>query len=150
MKIAICVPVHGDTKAKFTASLARMLITTLDATINFNGAITRPRIELFMCSSSRLAEGRQLLADRAVEWGADFILWADADHTFPPDALLRLLSHSRPAIGTNYLRRQEMVPTAITLRAEPVYTTEAKAAAKQIEEVGSLGLGLCLINTQAL
>ena len=150
MKIAICVPVHGDTKARFTVCLARLMMATATATINWAGRIVRPTVEIFSYSSSRLAESRQWLADEAIDWGADFVLWADADHDFPRDALLRLLSASKDAAGVNYVTRDGERPAAITPEGEAVFTTEAKAKARLIEEVGSIGLGLCLVRAPAI
>jgi glycosyltransferase involved in cell wall biosynthesis len=35
----------------------------------------------------------------------DAILWIDADMTFPPDALIRLLNHRVPIVGADYRKR---------------------------------------------
>ena len=143
MKIAICSPVHGDTRAAFTQCLGRMLVATMSTDFVYNGARIRPDIELFFNASSLLAESRCLLAEKGLRWGADFILWMDADHTFPPNALARLLARSTPIAGANYPRRNTGEPTAVALEggALPFDRTG-------LVEVASLGLGLCLIDSQ--
>lgn len=154
MRIAICIPVHGETKAAFTMSLGRMLIATLDATIMVEGAAVKPAIELFTKSTSMLAFSRQLLLHEAIGWRADYLLWLDADHSFPPDALLRLLGHSKPVVGANYpARGSASRATAGRLAGGqrlPVPTNAAIAAERPLEQVDSMGLGLCLVSAAAL
>jgi glycosyltransferase involved in cell wall biosynthesis len=55
--------------------------------------------------NSRIAAARNLLAEAALEGQADWILWLDADQTFPPDTLLKLLAHDQPFVGCNYRKK---------------------------------------------
>jgi hypothetical protein len=143
MKVAICTPHHGEVKAHYAFSLAQMME---------HCARQAPRIEakLFMLSSSLLPKARTLLAEQALAWGADWLLWIDADHLFPPDSLPRLLASGRDVVGANYPRRMSPGgPTAAVFTASgetrPVRTTAKKARSRIVEEVGALGLGLCLM-----
>lgn len=150
MRIAICIPVHGETKAIFTRSLARMLVYTLNSTINVDGAPVRPAIEIFTASSSILPFSRQKLLLQAIEWKADFLLWMDADHSFPPDTLLRLLAREKPVVGANFLTRTQPPRATAGRIAEgrlvPVPTTREIAQASPVEQVDSVGLGLTLMS----
>ena len=81
MKVAICIPRHGDTRGDFTISLARMIAFSL----------SRPgpggvplEIEIFSVSSSDLPASRTRLLQQAIEWQARYLLWLDSDHVFPP------------------------------------------------------------------
>jgi hypothetical protein len=47
---------------------------------------------------------------QAVRPELDFILWIDADMTFPPDALVRLLNHKAPIAGADYRLRMPPFP----------------------------------------
>src|SRR3954466_3916962 len=146
MKVAICIPCYGDTKADFTISLARLLVRSLTAP----GA-PRLEIETFLATSSDLVANRTNLLQRAMGWQARYLLWLDADHIFPPDSLLRLIARRLPVVGCNYPRRSEPHgPVASRVdaegRYEHVWTTEAKAKAGEVEEVAVLGLGLCLVD----
>ena len=101
------------------------------------------------CSS--LSVARTDLVRAALGWGADLILWSDADHYFPPDALLRLKAHDVDLVGTNYARRFDPTgPTAHALGAGHVWTDEAKAAANRLEEVRTLGFGFLLMKASVL
>lgn len=152
MKIAICIPAYGDTKAKFTQSLANLLIHIHSVTLtDKDDNRVKPELEVFMVACSMLTQSRHKLVAEAVFWGADFMLWLDADHTFPPDALARLWSRNVPVVGCNYARR--CTPTAPTVsgfddesKKHLVYTTEEKANANELESVAHLGFGVCLID----
>ena len=147
MKIAILTPHRAEVAAEFAYSLTRMLLRTGRTQIMFNGALSHPELELFMRSSSALPQLRNMLVDDAVSYGADYLLWADSDHQFPEDALLRLLSLNLPVVGVNYPRRARPTsPTAIGLDGEYVWTTAERAQAGEISEVQSLGLGFCLVD----
>lgn len=153
MKIAICIPRHGDTKGEFTISLGRMIAHTMSAPVPAGGS--RPEIEIFSIASSDLPQSRTLLLQRAVEWQARYLLWLDADHLFPAQSLLRLLSHRLPVVGCNYARRREPPgPVAVRINAagerEHVWTTEALARQGLVEEVAHVGLGLCLMDMMIL
>ena len=152
MKLAICIPCYGDTKGKFTQSLASMLVHTMRAKLlDDKGEPIELQIETFMVSSSMLTEGRHRLVAEAMTWGADYMLWLDADHTFPHDAFCRLWSHGLPMVGCNYPRR--FTPTSPTAAYNDgdgpdkvLYTTKEKADGGIVEPCAHLGFGVCLIN----
>lgn len=147
MKIAICTPYHGDVAADFAYSLGRMLLATVQTQIEFNGQIVHPQIELFFRTSSILPQLRNMLVQEALSWGANYLLFADSDHSFPEDALMRLLAPNLPVVGVNYPRRvAPHRPTATGLDGELVWTTEDDARSGLIVQVRSLGFGLCLID----
>lgn len=158
IRLAICIPTYGDTKAKFTLSLSQALVHFMGCKlIDSDGEPLEREIELFMVSCSMLTESRHRLVAEAIAWGATHLLWMDADHVFPPDAIPRLLAHNRDVVGCNYARR--FVPTAPTAAKHVtdedgkdnknlVYTTREKAHDGEIEEVDHLGFGLCLMNMQ--
>ena len=150
MKIAICIPRYGDTKGDFTISLGRMLVHTLSA-----AGAARPEIEIFSIASSDLPVSRNLLLQRAIEWQAHYLLWLDADHLFPAQSLVRLLSHRLAVVGCNYARRREPpIPVASRIdeagQREHVWTTQKLARDNVVEEVSHVGLGLCLMDMAIL
>jgi hypothetical protein len=148
MKIALLIPRYGDTKGEFAISLARMIAHSLKA---------EPRldIEIFSVSSSDLPLSRTRLLQHAIGWQARFALWLDTDHLFPPQSLIRLLSHRLAVVGLNQARRTE--PTGpVTTRfneagaLEHVWTTEALAKAGTVEEVAHVGLAFTLMDMNLL
>ncbi len=147
MKIAICTPHYADVHAYFALSLAKMAMWTVQARILFNGKETVPQLEMFMRSSSTLPTLRNMLVKDALDWGANYLLWVDADHDFPPDALLRLLSHNLPVVGLKYPRRASPnYPTAVDLDGGFLWTTKEMARNGDISRVSGLGLGFCLMD----
>jgi hypothetical protein len=145
MKVSICTPVHGDPKAGYTRSLAAMLLAT--ASLPRAGAFEKLRLS-YTLASGHLLPTRDHLAKAALAAGADKILWIDADQTFPPDTLIRLLARNLRIVGANYVRRGGGGggPLATSLAGAPVFTTAEKARAQEVEEVAGLGLGLVLMD----
>jgi hypothetical protein len=143
MKIAICIPCHGDPRAAFTLSLAKLLLRDRTETL-----------EVFMGSGGVVALVRERLVETAEKWGAGAILWLDSDQTFPADTIERLLAAGEPVIGANIPRRShDARPTAEVLingSRAALYTTREKAAAGEIESVHLMGLGVCLTSMDAL
>lgn len=147
MKIAVCVPHHGDVKAAFALSLANMLAHSARA------APDADTILLF-AESSIVIQGRNNLVARARAAGAEWILWLDSDQSFPADTLVRLLAHDLDVVGCNYARRCDPTgPTAVRISGkslEHVWTTPEKAEANHVERVFAMGLGVCLMRMSAL
>jgi hypothetical protein len=151
MKIAICTPVYSTVVPDYASSLARMIHWTDNAKIVLNKKAVKPQIEVFMAYNSVLPVGRNELAKRAIEWGADYLLLIDSDMSFPREALLRLLSLNLQVVGVNYPRRNPPPrPTALGLEGQDLWTTQADADQMKVEEVQSLGLGFCLIQAGVL
>jgi hypothetical protein len=140
MKIAICIPCHRDTKARFTLSLAGMLV---------HSARAMPDELKTMLAQGPLLDVREGLVHAARGWGADWILWLDADHTFPNDTLVRLLGHGRDVVACNYARRA-VAPEPVAQRdGALVQTTEVLARQGVVEPVDGIGLGVCLMRAAA-
>lgn len=160
IRLAVCIPAYGDTKAKFTLSLSQALIHFLDCKmLDHEGNSLEREVDIFMVSCSMLTESRHRLVAEALAWNATHMLWLDADHVFPKDTIPRLLSHNLDVVGANYPRR--VTPTAPTaVRIDPseddadvknlVYTSREKAHDGVIEEVAHLGFGVCLMNMRVL
>lgn len=154
MKVALCIPAYGDTKSKFTQCLVAMVAHTLGSRIELDGEPVQIEFETFIVSSSLLLESRNRLVVEAINWEADYMLWMDADHVFPPESLLKLLSRSKLVVGCNYARRfSPTSPTASKFgednEMDLVWTTQEKAEAGEIEEVAHVGLGFCLVDMRA-
>lgn len=160
IRLAICVPVYGDTKSKFTLSLANALVHFMQCRMVDHEGNDLPReVEMFMVSCSMLTESRHRLVGEALAWGATHLLWLDADHVFPADTIPRLLSHGVDVVGANYPRRASpTAPTACRIdRNEDdedvknlVYSTMEKAQDGILEECAHLGFGVCLMNMRVL
>jgi len=153
LKVAICIPVYGMTHAKFTQSLANMIVHSLEAVIVRDARNVKLELETFMVSCSMLTESRHRLVAEALAWEADYMLCLDADHVFPPDTLVRLLAHGLPAVGANYPRRfAPTAPTAAVSSADNedqrglLYTSGALAERGLVEPVAHLGFGVLLLD----
>lgn len=156
IRLALCVPCYGDTKAKFTLSLSQALIHFMQCKLVDHEGNDLPReVEVFFVSCSMLTESRHRLVAEALAWEATHMLWLDADHVFPADTIPRLLQHGVDVVGANYARRvTPTAPTACKIQINDdgedtknlVYTTLEKASAGELEEVAHMGFGVCLID----
>lgn len=140
MKISVCTPVHWHPTFGYTNSLAGLLI------------YSAPQVDLAYLShqNTNVLYQRTQLAREALERGVDALLWIDADHSFPPDALIRLLNHRQHVVGANYPMRQEPHdPTAGRIRPDQsIERVQTTADSTGLEAVDGLGFGLILIARQ--
>lgn len=155
LKIAICTPCYGNPELMFSKSLQGAIKHFYEANLTTSdGTPYEKEIEWFVVSNSMLTEGRHMLVAEALNWGADYLLWADADHVFPPDTICRLWARNVQIVGCNYSRRgTPTAPTAAKIVTDDLgedhknlcYTTMEKWHDDLLEEVDHLGLGLCLM-----
>ena len=146
MKIAICLPIHSGANPRFVECLARMLVHTMTWRFadNEKGEI-RPVLETFVYSTSSIGYSRRMLADKALEWGAIWLLWIDADQTFPRDTLVRLLKAQKAIVGVNIRRRSSphsIVPTAAIRKDGKLEGVRPEGDG--LSRVEHFGLGICL------
>ncbi len=96
-KVAVCCPSMDRVHADFMSSITGMIATS----------VTNGPIDAYMINhqNSVIADARNRLVSIALEWGADWLLWLDSDLQFPPDTLLRLMSHDLDIVGSTYCQR---------------------------------------------
>ena len=76
MKYLIAVPSHDMVYAKFTWSLMEL---------------DKPQDTAFtMITNTLIYSARNMIAQNAVKYGFDRVMWFDSDMIFPPDTMLRL------------------------------------------------------------
>lgn len=96
-RVAICVPSFDTWKADMSMALVGLGTYTMT-----QGAI----VQAFMNEkSSMVTKARNSLAEKALNFGADAILFIDSDLVFPADALVRLLRHNLDIVGATYNKR---------------------------------------------
>jgi hypothetical protein len=137
VKIAICTPFYRDPSYHYTRSLVPLV-----AAATLAGA----EIGYFTRQGSLVSIQRNLIAEAAVENGFEWLLWLDADHSFPSNTLHRLLGRGKPFVGCNYHRRDEADPRPTAARILPGGQVEPVAPGTGLERVDGMGLGVCLIH----
>lgn len=147
MNVAICTPVYADPSFYYVRSLVPLLIHTqrqqpkLGLTLHFD-------------QGSGVSVIRSFIAAKAIAEGADWLLWIDADQTFPEWAMLRLLSLGLPVVGCNIPTR-EHPPRNTAWREgesglEPIWTTAEDAERQLVVPAARFGLGFCLMKADVL
>lgn len=152
MKVALCTPLHTDPRAQFMKSVVDLVQCSYEQWPHRDDPI---QIRFLSVQSSNLPGNREKLFELADEAGADWILWADSDQTFPPHSLTRLLSVGQPFVACSSPKRSaDAEPSAVKRNAEgrlePVWTTPEKVARNNIEEVDVVGFSLFLMSMEKL
>lgn len=138
LQVLIGSPARNEVKTKYTNDLVQMV-----------GKMSRFRPDIHITvgheEGSILVGQRRSVAQYAVDHDMDWILWIDSDMRFPPEALIRLLTHRKPIVAANYVTR--------TLPPIPVTHLDDRSNGKRLYtrpedtglvEVASTGMGLML------
>ena len=139
MRTLIAVPCMDQVSAHFAQSLA-MLEKVGDCAIAFQ-------------MGSLIYTSRNDLARKAVEMGADQVLWLDSDMLFKPDTLKRLIDGQKygDIVSGLYFRRvapySPVLFDTLTIDDEGCKWTEPKEIPNEIFEVQAVGFGCVLTPT---
>lgn len=107
-------------------------------------AYSTPSIDIFWANfvSSRITDNRNNLVELAKKGDATHIMFIDADMTFPPDTLQRLLGYNKDIVCATASKRNEECRDMIGIPSNP----EDAITSKSIIEMESVGLCCMLIN----
>lgn len=147
--VAIAVPSQEMLHTRFALSLVNLI--TYIATRELPGYVG---VSAFVINKrgSILPNLRWQALRDADKVKADYILWLDSDHTFPPDILHRLLSHNQDVVAVNCATKSvPAYPTArqydeLDPKGKPVYTFEDSTG---LEPVWRVGFGITLMSRRA-
>ena len=142
MRVAICVPSRGDMMMGTAFDLATLC--------GYDSRFREGTQSIYTVAGTLIFDQRNKLAEAALNEGADYILWLDADMRFPKNTIERLLAHDKDIVGVNATTRNYPVaPTAKHLECDfeanestwlPV-NSKGKAG---IERVAAIGCGVML------
>lgn len=142
MKTLVAVPSMDQVPARFAQALA-MLQKEGDCAVTFQ-------------IGSLVYMSRDKLAERAIQMGADRILWLDSDMVFDPDVLIRLSKvmkdNDADMVSGVYFRRvQPFTPVLyekLDLKDDMAdYKEYEKLPEEDVFEVAGCGFGCVLMNT---
>jgi hypothetical protein len=135
-RVVIGIPAGDDVKTGFAHDLAYMIGST---------SLARPDIELHLHTykSTLIPSSRHNLVLQAAAVEAKHLLFVDSDMRFPPDALLRLLSHKQPIVAANYATRRAPVQTVAERDGKRLVLAPD---ASGLIEVDWVGTGLMLVD----
>lgn len=139
-KTLVCVPSMDQVPAQFAQSLACLQKVG--------------QVAVAFQISSLVYTARNELAKKAIEMGADYVLWLDSDMVFAPDILKLLLEADRDFVtGVYYRRVQPYTPVLL----DQLEITENGCTNHNIDEVpetltevAGCGFGCVLMKTQVL
>lgn len=149
MKIMVAIPTHVHVPALFAADLANLFAFTV---ARFPEGT---EMGLVMRVGTYVHSARNELLREAMRQKADYVLWLDSDMRFPPDTLLRLLSHRIPGlVGANYSTKdfpgRFVAIKEVTRPGVPGKICKTLDGSEGIEEVEAIGFGVCLLDMKAV
>jgi hypothetical protein len=140
-KVAICVPCRDEVMSGFCFDLAKLM--------GYEGARGKVDIELFQMQGTLIFTQREKLAEEAIKWGAEFVLWIDSDMRFPKNSLQTLLDRKQFIVGVNATtRREPIVPTAKRLEVvdgDSIWHPVNSLKAQGIEQITAVGFGMTMV-----
>jgi GT2 family glycosyltransferase len=140
MKIAICFPSRETVHASWALDLAQLMACAM---------VDGHEMGIFNCEGTLICDQRTTLAKRAVDSGADYILWLDTDMRFPKDSLQRLLAHNKPIVAANYVTRYlPPAPTARDYRDDQWFKVPTYKDSTGLQQVTAAGFGVMLTATK--
>lgn len=149
IRVAILIPSLDHWAADFGLALAGLLRHTEREPAPGG---TRIEASVHNVRTSILPQSRSILAEYALENGADWALWLDSDMIFPADTLHRLLAHGKNLVATNCPMRSvprgkdQVRGTAVTLDGD----TRLSFDGHGLVEAGWTGLAVCLMRVHLL
>ena len=144
MNILIAVPSMDDVSARFAQSLA-MLRKVGNCAVTFQ-------------IGSLVYMSRNELAKRAMESGADYVLWLDSDMIFEPDTLEKLMADMSKDVdivsGVYYRRMPPFTPVMYSKLevgedTNPIWE-DMKSVPDKMFEAAAIGFGCVLMRTSVL
>lgn len=138
-KLAVLVPCRDLLHSYHALSLIEL--TKLNTMQNID-------TQVFMNTSTILLTQREHLADQALEYNAEYILWLDSDIYCPSSIAIKLLSYNIDVIACNYVRRQ-LPPKGVAY--EKMYGWDKPLDFQprdSLVEVEGIGLGCFLMKTE--
>lgn len=135
VRVAICVPSGDIWKARMGTDLAALMSFSSMHGIAF---------VLLNLEGSMISQQRNAIVETALRENADYLMWIDADMRFPPDALVRLLSHEKDIVGATYNKKTEPFETLGRLAGAKPERIDANA----LHEALLLPGGLMLVKAE--
>lgn len=96
-------------------------------------------------------EARGQIAASAIENKCDYLFFIDSDCVIPPDALKKLVEHDKPIVAGMYFHKTApFAPVVYTKNEKGLYDCVMEYPKDSLFEVDGVGMGCCLIKTEAL
>lgn len=146
LKVVVGIPSPGVWCADFGMALCNMISAFH---VHSVGQFKEQVINIASSKGSILPRQRENIVTSALKAKADYLLWLDCDHTFPPRLLHQMIMDGKDVVAINCVTKHiPCSPTARKFdpndeRGEAVYTDPDSP---KLEKVWRIGTGLMLVD----
>lgn len=145
MKIAICVPMPVHVPHAFIRSLIEIISYTKQNLPELT------ELSYLDQTGVRTDRNRNVMIQKALEAGMDYILWLDADMVYPADIVCKYMEHKFDVIGCIYFKRKHPYDPVLyvdgTNPIKPYKMIDPTSLPKDtVVEVDGLGFGGVMVN----
>ena len=138
-KLAICIPCRDLLHSAHASSLLEL--------VKFN-TLNGIETQVFMNASTVLLTQREHLADQAIDYNAEYILWLDSDITFPSSTAIKLMSHNKDFVACNYVRRTFPVKSVAYEKMYDWTNPLGFEIKDDLVKIEGIGMGCMLMKTE--
>lgn len=144
VKIAIGIPSMGMWHADFALNLMHLVMAFNKYKLK---GFDSQELRVIHNRGSILPKQRHEIVKAAQDWGADYLLWLDCDHTFPAHLLAKLLIADKDVTAINCVTKSTPAhPTARLKDAEVSFGVPTFSwPGKGLEQVWRVGTGVMLM-----
>lgn len=143
-RVAVCVPSGDSWKAPMAFQMLCLGIASAPHAL----------LSSLIVVGDDTCQARNAMVRAAMAEHMEWILWVDNDMIFPPNALLRLLTHGRDIVGADYRRRSPpfakigLMVNPDDPKGLPMFKGDRGTQTSGLVERAMLGLGLLLVRTE--
>lgn len=145
IKVAIGIPSLGMWHADFALNLMHLVLAFNKYSL---AGYASQELRVIHNRGSILPKQRREIVRAAADWGADYLLWLDCDHTFPAHLLQKLLIADKDVVAVNCVTKSTPANPTARLKDEetgfgvPTFSWPGKG----LEQVWRVGTGVMLVN----
>ncbi len=111
------------------------------------------QVDVFQARGANIAENRNLITERALSRGAEWILYVDDDQVFAPNTLTNLLAHNLDVVSGMYVSREmPFIPHMYDIEDERGFVRPRliEPFESGLKLVNAVGAGCLLVSTKVI
>ncbi len=138
-----------DNKPSLHVCVPHCTMVTMNWALGFR-QLRLPQSHMFsMTRGQPIDQARNILATKALESGAEYIMFIDSDVIIPPEAITRMMQHNLDIVSGVYYVRHDPISAAAWMKSKDdsgKYNPIIKYTENALVEVDAIGFGCVLVH----